>query len=132
MTGTIRIVAAVVIDTDGRILLVRKAGTTAFMLPGGKPGHGEAPLAALERELAEELGCGIAPGSATPLGPGTAPAANEPGFRVEADLYRVALDGTPAPGAEIAELRWLDPAAPGDLPLAPLARDVVLPRLRGA
>ena len=39
----IRIVAAVVADERGRLLLVRKRGTTAFMQPGGKPEAGETP-----------------------------------------------------------------------------------------
>ena len=36
-TGTpIRIVAALIRDEAGRVLLVRKRGTAAFMQPGGK------------------------------------------------------------------------------------------------
>jgi len=56
-TGTIRIVAALIRDEAGRVLLVRKRGTTAFMQPGGKRDPGEDDMAALAREIAEELGC---------------------------------------------------------------------------
>jgi 8-oxo-dGTP diphosphatase len=35
--GTIKIVAALIRDHDGRVLLVRKRGTKAFMQPGGNP-----------------------------------------------------------------------------------------------
>ena len=56
-TGTIRVVAALIRDDAGRVLLVRKRGTTAFMQPGGKRDLGEDDLAALAREIAEELGC---------------------------------------------------------------------------
>lgn len=35
----LRIVAAVVLDDDGHVLVVRKRGTTAFMQPGGKIGR---------------------------------------------------------------------------------------------
>lgn len=122
----IRIVAALVVE-EGRVLLVRKAGTQAFMQPGGKlePGEGAGP--ALQRELREELGCGFDAASAQPLGLFEAPAANEPGRVVSAELWRVSLDGRPAALAEIAELAWVDPAAPGALTLAPLTRDFVLP-----
>src|SRR5689334_25439222 len=36
MTSQIRIAAAVICDADGRMLLVRKRGTNAFMQPGGR------------------------------------------------------------------------------------------------
>ena len=130
--GTIiRIVAGIATDAHGRVLLVRKRGTAVFMLPGGKPAAGEAALEALAREIAEEVGCTLERASAVPLGRFHAPAANEPGYVVEAELFRIALAGTPAPQSEIEELRWLDPHAPGDLPLAALARTVVLPLVRG-
>lgn len=49
----IRISAAVIVDAEGRILVVRKRGTTAFMQPGGKIDPGETALAAVRRELVE-------------------------------------------------------------------------------
>ena len=53
---TIRIAAAIIRDDGGRLLLVRKRGTKAFMQAGGKIEPGELPAAALARELREELG----------------------------------------------------------------------------
>jgi 8-oxo-dGTP diphosphatase len=126
----IRIVAGVVTDPEGRVLLVRKAGTTMFMLPGGKRCAGEDDLETLCREILEELGCGLA--GASHLGRFEAPAANEPGATVEANLYRIELQGEPAPRAEIAELVWVDPKAVAAMPLAPLARDHVLPLVEAA
>ena len=123
------IVAAVVLDGEGRLLLVRKQGTDCFMLPGGKLAPGEGPIEALERELVEELGSGLA---AEPrlLGEYEAPAANEPGHRVEASIFTAKLAGAPIACSEICELVWHDPDLDPAFRLAPLARDRVLPELR--
>ncbi|HCS45677.1 MAG TPA: DNA mismatch repair protein MutT, partial [Pseudomonas sp.] len=85
----IRIAAALLIGPDGRTLLVRKRGTEAFMQPGGKIEAPEQPIHALARELAEELGLLIDPAHATYLGQFSAPAANEPGYVVQAELFQL-------------------------------------------
>jgi 8-oxo-dGTP diphosphatase len=126
-TGTIKIVAALIRDHAGRVLLVRKRGTTAFMQPGGKRDPGEDDMTALAREIAEELGCCMVHDSIHPLGEFDAVAANEPGWRVHACLYGIAVTGDIVPNREIDEMIWIDPAAPPDIPLAPLTRDHVLP-----
>jgi 8-oxo-dGTP diphosphatase len=126
-TDTIRIVAALIRDDAGRVLLVRKRGTDAFMQPGGKRDPGEDDIAALSREIAEELGCDLVPASIRPLGEFDAIAANEPGFRVQASLYGIDVTGEIMPGGEIDETIWIDPAAPPKITLAPLTRDHVLP-----
>jgi 8-oxo-dGTP diphosphatase len=125
--GTIKIVAALICDDAGRVLLVRKRGTTAFMQPGGKRDPGEDDTAALSREIAEELGCSVVLASVRPLGEFDAIAANEPGWRVQASLYGIDVIGDIAPSREIDETIWIDPAAPPDIPLAPLTRKHVLP-----
>ncbi len=130
-SGTIKIVAALICDDAGRVLLVRKRGTTAFMQPGGKREPGEDDIAALSREIAEELGCGVVRASIRPLGAFDAIAANEPGFRVQACLYGIDVTGEVAQCREIDETIWIDPAAPPDIPLAPLTRDHVLPLASG-
>lgn len=54
------VVAAALIDADGRVLLARrppgKAMAGLWEFPGGKVAPGETPEAALVRELKEELG----------------------------------------------------------------------------
>jgi 8-oxo-dGTP diphosphatase len=124
----IDIVAALIRDERGHVLLVRKRGTQAFMQPGGKREPGEGDLEALDRELREEIGCQIEPESAEALGVFEAPAAHEPGRTVRAALYSARVTGEIACQAEIAELIWLDPQVPGNTDLAPLTRDFVLPR----
>jgi 8-oxo-dGTP diphosphatase len=125
--GTIKVVAALIRDEEGRVLLVRKRGTRAFMQPGGKRDPGEDDIAALSREIAEELGCRVVRDSIRPLGAFDAPAANEPGWRVQAHLYGADVLGELRPGREIDAMIWIDPAAPPDIALAPLTRDHVLP-----
>jgi 8-oxo-dGTP diphosphatase len=125
--ATIKVVAALIRDDAGRVLLVRKRGTAMFMQPGGKRDPGEDDVAALSREIAEELGCVLVPASVRSLGEFDAVAANEPGFRVKADLYGVDVTGDIMPSQEIDAAIWVDPAAPPDIHLAPLTRDHVLP-----
>jgi 8-oxo-dGTP diphosphatase len=126
-TGTIEIVAALIRDEAGRVLLVRKRGTTAFMQPGGKRDCGEDDIAALAREIDEELGCHLIRDSIKPLGEFNSISANEPGWGVRACLYEVDVTGDIVPKAEIDAMVWIDPVAPVDIPLAPLTRDHVLP-----
>jgi 8-oxo-dGTP diphosphatase len=128
----ISIVAALIRDPAGRVLLVRKRGTAAFMQPGGKRDAGEDDVAALAREIDEELGCRVLPGSARALGVFDCAAANEPGRLVNAAVYSVDVTGDVVARAEIDELIWVDPASPPDIHLAPLTRDHVLPLARVA
>ena len=126
----VSIVAAVILNNAGDTLLVRKRGTAAFMQPGGKLDGGETSLGALEREIAEELCCGLERASCRPLGRFSAPAANEPGWTVEAELYSARLSGEPRLSAEIEEAVWIDPDGEIGLELAPLTRRHALPLAR--
>jgi 8-oxo-dGTP diphosphatase len=126
----IRIAAAVIVDGNGRVLMVRKRGTAVFMQPGGKIMPGETAVEALQREIAEELGVAVVASATRALGRHVAEAANEPGHLVEADLFSVSLDGEPRAAAEIDQIVWVDPTATGDIELAPLTRDTVLGLLR--
>jgi 8-oxo-dGTP pyrophosphatase MutT (NUDIX family) len=123
---SIRIAAAVVVDPAGKVLLVRKRGTRAFMQPGGKIAPDETAIEALGREISEELGCAVE-GTPRHLGVFSAPAANEPDTKVEAELFAVTLVGEINAAAEIEEALWHDPAGDAGLPLAPLTRVHVLP-----
>ena len=130
MREPIRIVAALIRDRQGRVLLVRKRGTAAFMQPGGKRDAGEDDVTALARELDEELGCRMLPASIASLGTFQCQAANETDRQVHAAVYAVDVSGAVAARAEIDEIIWIDPASPPDIHLAPLTRDHVLPLAR--
>ncbi|MEH6354362.1 MULTISPECIES: NUDIX domain-containing protein [unclassified Pseudomonas] len=129
-TSLIRIAAALLLGPDGRTLLVRKRGTRAFMQPGGKIEAHEQPVQALARELEEELGLQIDPAQARYLGVFSAPAANEPGFIVQAEVFLLSIDAPVSPAAEIEEVCWIDPAGASNLLLAPLTGEVILPFYR--
>lgn len=124
---TIHIAAAILMAPDNRILLVRKAGTTAFMQAGGKIEGGESAFAALQRELNEELGLVITQDQPRYLGAFSAPAANEPGYVVKAEIFHIALDQPVAKAAEIEEIIWVDPLQPVELSMAPLTETYLLP-----
>ncbi len=126
----IRIAAALLIGADGRTLLVRKRGTQAFMQPGGKIDAGESAVNALVRELHEELGLLVEPEQVRFLGDFSAMAANEPGFEVNCQLYRVDIDHDVVPAAEIEEITWVNAGEVDHLHLAPLTRDSILPLYR--
>ncbi|WP_243039592.1 NUDIX hydrolase [Dyella sedimenti] len=126
----IRIVAAVIRDERGRVLMVRKRGTEVLQQPGGKRDAGDRDdLHTLARELHEELGCTMHREGARWLGCFSAPAANEPGYVVEAEVYEVRADGPFVAQAEIEALCWIDPAAPCDVPIARLSREQIMPLL---
>lgn len=125
----IRIAAAVIVDDEGRTLLVRKRGTLAFMQAGGKLDREEAPIETLRREIKEELGCGIS-GPIRTLGRFQAKAANEADTIVDAELFAIELSGDIRPAAEIEEAAWHDPDDLDTRPLAPLTRNHVLPIVR--
>jgi len=125
------VVSAVVLrDGDGRILVVRKRGTSRYMLPGGKIEEGETPARAAIRELYEEVGAELDPAALTFLGEWTAPAANEPGHSVHGHIFEHPWVHGLAVRAEIEDLLWLHPDEMAERDdLAPLLVTRVLPAL---
>ena len=117
-------------DASGRILVVRKRGTTRFMLPGGKIEPGESPDRCAVREAHEELGVSLQVTSLVHVGDWTAPAANESGRTVHGHIYEHPwVEGVSA-CQEIDEVLWLSPdEARVRTDLAPLFQTCVLPAL---
>ncbi len=112
--GQIHVSAVILTDAAGRVLMVRKRGTTSWFNPGGKPEPGETAAECAVREAYEELGIELDPSTLIPLGRRQAAAANEPGVIVVADVLQAPtpLLSQPQPRAEIEQTRFVDPAIP--------------------
>ncbi|RBO82487.1 NUDIX domain-containing protein [Nocardia puris] len=83
----------------------RSTGKDVFYMAGGKIDAGETPVAALHREIREELGVGVA--AYAHLGDFEAEAyGHAPGTRLHMTCFTADLDGDPHPSGEIAELRY--------------------------
>jgi mutator protein MutT len=123
----IRIVAAVILNAQGHLLLVRKRDTEMFMQPGGKFEPGESSEEALIRELREELGFELVAEDFEYVGRFHAEAANEVGHLVDCDVHFTVIETEGTVAAEIEELRWIDPTAMDDLAIAPLTAKVMRP-----
>jgi 8-oxo-dGTP pyrophosphatase MutT (NUDIX family) len=130
MTEPDFVVAAVVMRDDaGRILVVRKAGTSRFMLPGGKIEPGESAAQTAVREAHEELGVVLDLDRVSLLGEWTASAANEDGRTVHGHVFEHPFVAGVTACAEIDEVLWLAPVqlASRDY-IAHLLQSRVLPR----
>jgi len=90
-----------------KLLLVRSSGKDGFYLPGGKPDPGESDLDTLEREIREELACGIDHTSLVYFTTTVAQAFAKPeGVLVAVKTFFGDLRGTPRPTSEVVELRF--------------------------
>jgi 8-oxo-dGTP diphosphatase len=121
-------VGIAVIEAD-RLLLVRKRGSSVFILPGGKPERDEDDVTALLRELDEELGCSVERELLVFLGAFSDVAADARDATVTVKLYGGRLKGSPSPASEIEELLWFSPARRGRVELAPSLINSIIPFL---
>ena len=121
MSDLLGIVAAALVDADGRILVQQRAAGRAMAglweFPGGKIERGESAEMALVRELKEELGISTETACLAPAGFGTAPI--EDGRQLLLLLY-VCRKWNGIPKAlDAAALRWVRPLELHDLPMPP-------------
>lgn len=118
-----QLVVAAALVREGRVLAARRrrpAGCWEF--PGGKCEPGEDPVAALHRELDEELGLSVEVGSEIPPPTGLTWPIND---RLQLRVWFARPLGVPSPGPDHDRLRWLEPAdlsgvawLPADVPVA--------------
>ena len=130
---TLTVVAAALVDSQGRVLLQQRAPGRAMAglweFPGGKVESGERPEAALVRELDEELGIAV---DADSLSPAAFASADNGGRHMLLLLYLCReWSGEPA-ALDAAELKWVRPAEmealampPADEPLIPLLERLI-------
>lgn len=129
----ILVVAAALIDDDGRVLLSQRppgktlAGLWEF--PGGKLEPGEGPETALIRELREELGIIVEDACLAPL---TFASHAYPDMHILMPLYVCRRWTGVARSCEGQVLRWLKPRdlrsvpmPPADAPLIPALLDLI-------
>ena len=124
----IHVVAAILRDPLGRVLLAQRtdaehAGLWEF--PGGKVEPGEAPEAALVRELREELGIDAVVGNAI-----IRVHMQQPEKHLLLDVREVSFVGAPQ-GMEGQALAWVAPDTLRDYPMPPADLPVVDTLLRG-
>ena len=124
LTRNLTVVAAVIRDGDGRVLLTRRpddhhmGGLWEF--PGGKVDDGEAPADALVRELREELG--VAASIERPI---TFAVHEEPGLRILLLFYAARiLDGEPN-GKEGQAVTWVPIAELASFPTPPADAELI-------
>ncbi|OYX63701.1 MAG: DNA mismatch repair protein MutT [Novosphingobium sp. 32-60-15] len=123
------VVALALLSTDGKVLVQQRAAGKAhgglWEFPGGKVEAGEAPEAALVREIAEELGVIVESYAITPLSFATSFA--EPGKKAVLLLLYTATRWCGSPKALEAgtQINWVSapellalPMPPLDIPLA--------------
>ncbi|WP_215899264.1 NUDIX hydrolase [Acinetobacter suaedae] len=120
----ITVAAAVIVNQQNQLLVVRKQNTHSFMQVGGKLEINEAPEITIQREILEEIGCECEIQQF--VGKFETAAANEPDHRLVSYLYMVELKQKPKIAAEIAEMKWVDLNDQVTL-LAPLTKEVVIP-----
>lgn len=125
------VVAAALVDRDGRVLISRRpegrpmAGLWEF--PGGKLEPDETPEAALIRELREEIGVNTEAACLAPIGFASHA---YPDFHLLMPLFACRKWTGTAHPREGQALKWVEvrdlrhhPMPPADLPLIPILRD---------
>jgi ADP-ribose pyrophosphatase YjhB (NUDIX family) len=103
-------VGAVVVDRNGRVLLIRRGrapAAGAWTLPGGRIETGESPAAAVVREVREETG--LRARVVSDLGPVTV-SADGILYLIHEHLLVCMADDVLCAGDDAAEARWASPS----------------------
>lgn len=123
---TVLVVAAALIDTDGRVLIAQrpegKALAGLWEFPGGKIEPGERPEQALIRELREELGIEV---NAACLAPFVFTSHAYDSFHLLMPLYLLRRWSGTVQRREHAALKWVKPSQLSDYPMPPADEPLV-------
>lgn len=118
------VVAANLVDKAGRHLLHRRPAHKQhgglWEFPGGKVEQGEAPRAALARELAEELGIGVDPADLRPISFAEAEGCVRPAMLLL--LYRCVSWLREPAALEGGAVGWFEVGQMSAMPMPPLDR----------
>lgn len=115
--GRIPCVGAVIKDSAGRLLLIRRGhppGAGLWSLPGGRIEQGESDEEAVVREVGEETGLSVAPGPL--VGSVTRPGPDGAAFEIR-DYAASVTGGDLQAGDDAMDARWVSPAELTELPL---------------
>lgn len=126
----IRCVGALIYDSGGKLLLVRRAnepGRGLWSVPGGRVEPGEDDAAAVVREVAEETELRVTVGRLC----GVVERPARAGVYVIRDYLCAVAGGTARAGSDAAELRWVDGAGFAALDRAGELVDLLAETLRG-
>jgi 8-oxo-dGTP diphosphatase len=129
------VVAGLIVGDDGRILITQRRPEQAlggkWEFPGGKVEPGEAPVAALARELAEEIGATVAVGRIWDVLFHAYPEFDLVMLVYVCRIITTSPGGSPgAPGGapravEVADLAWVAPGDLGEWDILPADRPLV-------
>nr|WP_082115056.1 NUDIX domain-containing protein [Lentzea aerocolonigenes] len=114
---TIRCVGGIVHDSNGRLLLVRRAnppGEGLWSIPGGRVEPNEADEAAVTREVAEETGLSVTVGRLV----GSVERAAPNGVYLIFDYECQVTSGVLRAGDDASDVAWADSATLATLPTA--------------
>jgi 8-oxo-dGTP diphosphatase len=124
MSEPIHVVAGILCDSNGRVLIAQRPPGShlagAWEFPGGKIESGESAETALRRELHEELGVDI--GAVEPL---ISVPWRYPQKSIVLHAFRVCDFRGEAHGREQQALRWIKLDEAGDIPMPPPDRPIV-------
>jgi 8-oxo-dGTP diphosphatase len=114
------VVAAALVDIDGRVLLAQrpegKAMAGLWEFPGGKVNDGELPEVALIRELKEELGIDVTESCLAPI---TFASHSYDDFHLLMPVFACRVWKGEAASLEGQALKWVRPVRMGDYPMPP-------------
>lgn len=127
-------IGLLVLSEDGKAFLVCEPGdayteksVTQYLMPGGQLEE-KTDVDCLQREIQEELSCGIDVDSLVQLGEYMDVAAT-PGRDVMIRLYQGKLIGDPKPSSEIGALHWIGAEDVTSQRVSPIIRNKIIPDL---